>query len=133
MRERHAHAFGGALADRNLGARRPERVFQRGRIRPHHRDDARHGGDQVASRCDGDRLPVGERMEEFVGAETGGRTRREEDPDDAQAFSGATSQADGSKRLFSFAAHEGSGTPWRTAVISPRIATAISGGVFEPM
>ena len=27
----------------------------------------------------------------------------------------------------------GSDTPWRTAVISARIATAISGGVLEPM
>ena len=46
---------------------------------------------------------------------------------------GLTSQADGSKRAAGFAAQLGSLTPWRTAVISARIATAISGGVFEPM
>ena len=44
-----------------------------------------------------------------------------------------TSQAEASKRGFGFAAQVGSDTPWRTAVISARIATAISGGVFEPM
>ena len=44
-----------------------------------------------------------------------------------------TSHAEGSKRCAGFAAQEGSFTPWRTAVISARIATAISGGVLEPM
>ena len=44
-----------------------------------------------------------------------------------------TSHAEGSKRRSGFAAQDGSFTPWRTAVISARIATAISGGVLEPM
>src|SRR5258707_670091 len=74
-------------------------------------------------------------MLQLVGAEAARRSGGEQEPDDLQtglAVAG-TSQAEGSKRRSGFAAHEGSLTPWRTAVISARIATAISGGVFEPM
>src|SRR5918994_2619067 len=70
-------------------------------------------------------------MLELVGAEAGRRACREEQAYDAQLC--LTSQAEGSKRGSGFAAQLGSFTPWRTAVISARIATAISGGVLEPM
>src|SRR5690242_21441682 len=72
-----------------------------------------------------------ERMTQLVGAEAGRRACREQQADDVQVC--LTSHAEASKRCFGFAAQEGSDTPWRTAVISARIATAISGGVFEPM
>src|SRR6185295_1887809 len=68
---------------------------------------------------------------QLVGAEPACGARREQQADDLQGV--FTSHADGSKRRSGFAAHDGSLTPWRTAVISARIATAISGGVFEPM
>ena len=80
---------------------------------------------------------------QLVGAEAAGRARRQQQADDVQvcfegtgeAFSPVpvVSQAEGSKRRSGFAAQDGSFTPWRTAVISARIATAISGGVLEPM
>src|SRR5512132_4399714 len=70
-------------------------------------------------------------MAQLVGAEARRRPGGEQQPDHVQAC--FTSQADASKRGWGLAAHEGSLTPWRTAVISARIATAISGGVFEPM
>src|SRR6185295_10989079 len=88
---------------------------------------------QVTRRLHGDRHAVLQRMEQLVRAEALRRPRGEQQPDDVHAFCGSVSQADGSNRLFSFAAQLGSVTPWRTAVISAMIATAISGGVFEPM
>src|SRR5437763_1066450 len=72
-------------------------------------------------------------MAQLVGAEARGGACREQQAYDVQAVGCLTSQAEGSKRRSGFAAQVGSLTPWRTAVISARIATAISGGVFEPM
>src|SRR6185312_16627545 len=66
--------------------------------------------------------------QQLVGAEAGSRAGREKNRGDLQVLT----QAEGSKRAAGLAAHEGSLTPWRTAVISARIATAISGGVLEP-
>src|SRR6185503_1641703 len=85
-----------------------------------------------------DRHLVRQGMQEFVGAESRRRTRSQQDGNDVQVWrdltsAGATSHAEGSKRAAGFAAQLGSLTPWRTAVISARIATAISGGVLEPM
>src|SRR4051794_39866513 len=72
------------------------------------------------------------RVAQLVGAEARRRARREQQPDDV--FQEVlTSQAEGSKRAAGLAAQEGSLTPWRTAVISARMATAISGGVLEPI
>src|SRR6185369_11404262 len=94
---------------------------------------------QVARGLRGDRHAVRQRVHELVGTEAARATRREQDPDDAQAFCfcccpcGGISQAEGSKRRAGLAAQEGSVTPWRTAVISAMIATAISGGVLEPI
>src|SRR5687768_12191461 len=68
---------------------------------------------------------------ELVGAEARRRAGCKQQPDDVQGV--LTSHAEGSKRRSGFAAQLGSATPWRTAVISATIATAISGGVFEPM
>src|SRR5919109_4659361 len=82
----------------------------------------------------GDRHAVRQRMTQLVGAEARGGACREQQADDVQVGCLAgTSQDEGSKRRSGFAAQVGSGTPWRTAVISAMIATAISGGVFEPM
>src|SRR5687768_5290205 len=71
-----------------------------------------------------------QRVAQLVRAEARRRARGQQQADDIQVL---TSQADASKRRSAFAAQLGSLTPWRTAVISARIATAISGGVFEPM
>src|SRR3990172_468944 len=87
----------------------------------------------MARSLNGDRHVVRQRVQQLVGTEAGRRTRRQQNGDDVQAFWGVTSHAEGSKRGAGFAAQLGSVTPWRTAVISARIATAISGGVLEPM
>src|ERR1700741_3206853 len=79
----------------------------------------------------GDRHAVRKRMAQLVGTEARHGACREQQAEDSQAC--LTSQAEASKRRSGFAAQEGSFTPWRTAVISARIATAISGGVLEPM
>jgi len=92
----------------------------------------RNRGMQVARGLHGDRHAVRQAVGELVGAEARRGPRCEQEPDDVQVGV-LTSQADGSKRRSGFAAQEGSLTPWRTAVISARIATAISGGVLEPM
>src|SRR5262245_40066399 len=78
---------------------------------------------------DGD--AVGQLVAQLVGAEASRRACCQQQANDFQVC--FTSQAEGSKRRSGFAAQLGSLTPWRTAVISARIATAISGGVFEPM
>src|SRR5689334_6794137 len=76
---------------------------------------------------DGD--AVRQAVQELVGAEAPGRAGREQQPGDglqevlASGARAGTSHAEGSKRCAGFAAHEGSLTPWRTAVISARMAT----------
>src|SRR3954470_862862 len=96
----------------------------------------------MARRLHGDGDAVRQGVRELVGAEAARRACGEQQPDQvAQALltfaglasAGLTSQAEGSKRRSGLAAQLGSATPWRTAVISARIATAISGGVFDPM
>src|SRR6267143_4167037 len=90
-------------------------------------------GLQMARRLHGDGYAVRQRVLQLVGTEALRRSRGEQEPDDVLQVAVLTSQAEGSKRRSGLAAQLGSLTPWRTAVISARIATAISGGVFEPM
>src|SRR5437588_129253 len=96
-----------------------------------HHDHARQLGAQMSRGLHGDWHAVRQRMAQLVGAEARGGACREQQADDVQVC--LTSQAEGSKRRSGLAAQVGSLTPWRTAVISARIAMAISGGVLEPM
>src|SRR6185436_1287150 len=96
-----------------------------------HSNDTRNLELQMARGLHGDRNAVRQLMAQLVGTEAGRGACREQQADDVQVC--LTSHAEGSKRRSGFAAQDGSFTPWRTAVISARIATAISGGVFEPM
>src|SRR6185503_10061464 len=90
-----------------------------------------HFRQEIAQRLHRDRHAVRQRMAQLVGAEARSGAGREQQADDVQVC--FTSHAEGSKRLCGLAAQLGSETPWRTAVISARMATAISGGVLEPM
>lgn len=130
-REARAHPLRGFLADGDFASRLAQGLAEFGTCGSHDRDDARELELEMARRLHGNRDAVGQRVTQLVGAEARSGSRREEQPDDIQVC--FTSQADGSKRRSGFAAHDGSFTPWRTAVISARIATAISGGVFEPI
>src|SRR5438270_402540 len=96
-----------------------------------HHDHARQLGAQMPRGLHGDWHAVRQRMAQLVGAEARSGACREQQADDVQVC--LTSQAEGSKRRSGLAAQVGSLTPWRTAVISARIAMAISGGVLEPM
>src|SRR5438876_306127 len=84
-------------------------------------------------RLNRDGYAVRQRVLQLVGTEALRGSRGKQEPDDVLQVVVLTSQAEGSKRRSGLAAQVGSLTPWRTAVISARIATAISGGVFEPM
>ena len=118
----------GALANHNLASLGLEQPIVAGFDHRHH---FAHLARQMAQGLHRDRHAVRQRVAQLVGAEARSGACREQQANDIQAC--LTSQAEGSKRGLGFAAQEGSETPWRTAVISARIATAISGGVFEPM
>src|SRR4051812_278734 len=131
------HAVARVLAHCHLAALLLQRCGQRRRTGTHDGDDARKLGFEVAGGLHRKGDPVGQRIGELVGAEPPRRARGEQPSDNiAQEVltSGVlTSHAEASKRRAGLAAQLGSLTPWRTAVISARMATAISGGVFEPM
>src|SRR5579859_7147611 len=135
--EARTHPFGGVIAGRDFTTFRPQFLGERPGARTHYGDDARQRRLEVPRGLQGNRHTVGQRMRELVGAEPARRAGGEQQPDyaaqEALTSEALTSQAEGSKRRAGFAAQLGSLTPWRTAVISARIATAISGGVFEPM
>ena len=78
----------------------------------------------------GDGHAVRQRVAQLVRAEASGGARREQEPDDLQVCLDFAGRRRRSARS-GFAAQHGSFTPWRTAVISARIATAISGGVLR--
>src|SRR5207248_8495461 len=119
----------GVLAHYRLAALGGERVARISAA--DHHDHARQHGAQMPRGLHGDWHAVRQRMAQLVGAEARGGACREQQADDVQVC--LTSQAEGSKRRSGLAAQVGSLTPWRTAVISARIAMAISGGVLEPM
>src|SRR5260221_3288116 len=128
--EARGHAFMRVRAPHGFATFRPEAAPLG--VGSDDADHARQLGLEVARGLDCDRNAMGQRVAQLVRAETRSGACCEQQADDVQACC-FTSQAEGSKRGFGFAAQEGSETPWRTAVISARIATAISGGVFEPM
>src|ERR687898_2039574 len=129
--EARAHAFRGVLADDDFAAFVAQCLREFSRFGTHHCNDILQLELQMPCRLHCDRNSVRQRVAQLVGTEAGRRPCGEQQPDDVQVC--FTSQAEGSKRRSGFAAQLGSVTPWRTAVISARIATAISGGVLEPM
>jgi len=130
-REAAAHAFVGVLAYHGLAALGGKRLARVGMTHDDHH--ARQLRFQVPRGLHRDGHAMRQPMAQLVGAEARGGACREQQAYDVQVVGCLTSQAEGSKRRSGFAAQVGSLTPWRTAVISARIATAISGGVFEPM
>src|SRR6185436_16329738 len=130
-REARAHAFGGVLAHHNFTVFFLEGGREVRGSGPNYRHDPVEREVEVTRGLHRDGNAVRQLVAQLVGAEAARRPRGEQQADDFQVC--FTSQADGSKRRSGFAAQLGSCTPWRTAVISARIATAISGGVFEPM
>ncbi len=126
------HSVGGVVAHHDLAAYSESASASRSDPGLHDRKSPRNHRMQVARGLHRDGHAVRQAMAELVGPEARRGPRGEQEPDDVQVAV-LTSQADGSKRRSGLAAQEGSLTPWRTAVISARIATAISGGVLEPM
>src|SRR5262249_49239155 len=125
-----SHAFVRLFADRDraaLGGQFFRKNFVAG---THDRQNLVENSPEVTRRLDRDGDAVRQQVKQLVRAEAARRAGGEQDRPDLQVL--LTSQAEGSKRGAGLAAQEGSPTPWRTAVISATIATAISGGVFEP-
>ena len=126
-----AHAVGRVLAHHDLAAFASQLGGERLRCGADHGDDARQFRFQMPCGLHCDRDAVWQVVAKLVGAKARRRSGGEQQPDELQGV--LTSQAEGSKRRSGFAAQLGSDTPCRTAVISARMATAISGGVFEPI
>src|SRR5207302_10965337 len=132
-REARSHALGGVFAHRHLAAFYLELRGKLVGARLGDGNDPVEFGLQMARRLHDDGYAVRQRVLQLVGTEALRGSRGKQEPDDVLQVVVLTSQAEGSKRRSGLAAQLGSITPWRTAVISARIATAISGGVFEPM
>src|SRR3954469_17224761 len=131
------HAVARVFAHCHLAALLLERCGQGRRTGTHYGYDAGKLGFEMAGGLHRDGYPVGQRMGELVRAEPARRARGEQHSDniaqDVLTSGVLTSHAEASKRRAGLAAQLGSLTPWRTPVISARMATAISGGVLEPM
>src|SRR5262245_5880627 len=87
MGERRAHALLRPLAHGHFGALAAQALCELERARSDHRDDARKRSAEVAKGGDGDRRPVGKRVEELVRAEPRRGARGEKDADDASQAS----------------------------------------------
>src|SRR5688572_1175563 len=129
--EARAHAFGGVLAHDDVTAFLFQGLGERLASWTNHGEHRVEFHLQMTRRLHGDGNAVRQLVAQLVGAEAARRPCGEQQADDLQVC--FTSHAEGSKRRSGLAAQLGSFTPWRTAVISARIATASSGGVFEPM
>src|SRR3954471_10047016 len=130
--EARAHAVGRLLAYHDPAALFLQNRNEIAGSSLHHGEYVLDYGAQVTRGLQRDRHAVRQAMRQLIGAEASRGPRCEQESDDVQPGV-LTSQAEGSKRRSGLAAHDGSLTPWRTAVISARIANAISGGVFEPI
>src|SRR4029077_10938217 len=123
--EARSHAFGSVFAQRHLAAFFPELRGKRIGTRLGDGDHPVQLGLQMARRLHGDGYAVRQRVLQLVRTEALRRSRGEQEPDDVLQVVVLTSQAEGAKRRSGLAAQVGSLTPWRTAVISARTATAI--------